>query len=146
MLRDNYCGSLNKENLGEEVSLTGWVTKRRDLGGLLFIDLRDRTGIIQLLFTPDRKDLHERAGDLNREDVVRAKGTIIERGEENVNPDLETGRIELEVEEMEVLNSADNLPFSPSDGLEVNERTRLKYRYLALRRDEMSENFALRHR
>ncbi len=146
MLRSNRCGSLNKENLGESVSLAGWVTNQRDLGGLLFVDLRDRSGIVQLLFTPEREELHERAGDLNREDVVKVDGTIIERGEDNVNPDLETGQIELEVEEMEVLNSADNLPFSPADGLEVNENTRLKYRYLDLRRDEMSENIAMRHR
>ena len=146
MIRDEHCGALSHENIGDSVTLAGWVTNRRDLGGLLFIDLRDRSGIIQLLFTPDREDLHEQAGDLNREDVVRVEGTIIERGEDNVNPDLDTGKIEVEVEGMKVLNSADHLPFSPGNGLEVNENTRLKYRYLDLRRDGMRENIALRHR
>lgn len=146
MLRTNHCGELSEENLGESMTLAGWVTTRRDLGGLLFIDLRDRSGIVQLLFTPDRAELHERAGDLNREDVIKVEGTIIERGEDNVNPKLDTGNIELEVEEMEVLNSSDNLPFSPTDDLEVNENTRLKYRYLDLRRDRMKDNIELRHR
>lgn len=146
MLRDNHCGLVNEKHIGESMSLAGWVTNRRDLGGLLFIDLRDRSGVIQLLFTPERAGLHEAAGDLNREDVIKVKGTIIERGEDNINPELETGRIELEVEEMEVLNSAENLPFSPSDRLEVKENTRLKYRYLDLRRDRMRDNIALRHR
>ncbi|MEF8849467.1 MAG: aspartate--tRNA ligase [Candidatus Bipolaricaulota bacterium] len=146
MLRTNRCGELSEENLGESLTLAGWVTNRRDLGGLLFIDLRDRSGIVQLLFTPERADLHDRAGDLNREDVVKVEGTIIERGEDNVNPKLDTGTIELEVEEMEVLNSSENLPFSPADDLEVNENTRLKYRYLDLRRDRMKSNIQLRHR
>ncbi|MBS3825390.1 aspartate--tRNA ligase [Candidatus Bipolaricaulota bacterium] len=146
MLRDNHCGLVNEKHIGQSMSLAGWVTNRRDLGGLLFIDLRDRSGVIQLLFTPDRADLHETAGDLSREDVIKVNGTIIERGEDNVNPDLETGRIELEVEEMEVLNSAENLPFSPSDRPAVKENTRLKYRYLDLRRDRMRDNIALRHR
>ncbi len=146
MLRTNRCGELSEENLGESMTLAGWVTNRRDLGGLLFIDLRDRSGIVQLLFTPERGELHERAGDLNREDVIKVEGTIIERGENNINPRLDTGTIELEVEEMEILNSSENLPFSPADGLEVNENTRLKYRYLDLRRDQMKDNIELRHR
>lgn len=146
MLRTNHCGELSEENLGESMTLAGWVTTRRDLGGLLFIDLRDRSGIVQLLFTPDRAELHERAGELSREDVIKVEGTIIERGEDNINPKLDTGIIELEVEEMEVLNSSDNLPFSPTDDLEVNENTRLKYRYLDLRRDRMKDNIELRHR
>ncbi len=146
MLRTNHCGELNEENLGDQITLAGWVTNRRDLGGLLFIDLRDRSGIVQLLFTPERADLHGRAGDLNREDVIKVEGTIIERGEDNINPKLDTGTIELEVEQMEVLNSSENLPFSPADGLEVNENTRLKYRYLDLRRDRMRSNIELRHR
>jgi aspartyl-tRNA synthetase len=128
------------------MTLAGWVTNRRDLGGLLFIDLRDRSGIVQLLFTPERAELHERAGDLNREDVVKVEGEIIERGEDNINPKLDTGTIELEVEEMEILNSSENLPFSPADDLDVNENTRLKYRYLDLRREEMKRNIELRHR
>ena len=146
MLRTNHCGELSEKNLGESMTLAGWVTTRRDLGGLLFVDLRDRSGIVQLLFTPERAELHDRAGDLSREDVIKVKGTIIERGEDNINPKLDTGNIELEVEEMEVLNSSENLPFSPSDGLEVNENTRLKYRYLDLRRDDMKANIELRHR
>lgn len=146
MLRTELCGEFSEEDIGKRVTLSGWVANRRDLGGLLFIDLRDRSGVIQLLFTPDDPELHERGGDLNREDVVQVEGEIIERGEDNVNPDLNTGLIELEVDELSVLNSTDNLPFSPDDGLEVNENTRLKYRYLDLRRDEMRENFRLRHR
>lgn len=146
MLRTHHCGELSEENLGDSMTLAGWVTNRRDLGGLLFIDLRDRSGIVQLLFTPERAELHERAGDLNREDVVKVEGEIIERGEDNINPKLDTGTIELEVEEMEVLNSSENLPFSPADDLDVNENTRLKYRYLDLRREEMKRNIELRHR
>jgi len=146
LLRTNHCGELTEDNLGESMTLAGWVTNQRDLGGLLFVDLRDRSGIVQLLFTPEREQLHRRAGDLNREDVIKVEGTIIERGEDNINPKLDTGTIELEVEDMEVLNSSENLPFSPNDGLEVNENTRLKYRYLDLRRDRMKKNIRLRHR
>ncbi|MFW6049441.1 MAG: aspartate--tRNA ligase, partial [Candidatus Bipolaricaulota bacterium] len=146
MLRTGLCGELTEEDIGKKMTLSGWVYTRRDLGGLLFIDLRDRSGVIQLLFTPDDEKLHERAGNLSREDVIQVKGTIIERGEENVNPDLDTGLIELDVDELNVLNEANNLPFSPTDDLEVNENTRLKYRYLDLRREEMRDNFRLRHR
>ncbi len=146
MLRNNRCGELNEGNIGDSMTLAGWVTNSRDLGGLHFVDLRDRSGIIQLLFTPEREELHARSSDLSLEDVVKVKGEIIERGEDNINPKLDTGTIELEVEEMEVLNSADNLPFNPSDGLSVNENTRLKYRYLDLRRDRMRSNIELRHR
>ncbi|MBS3812298.1 aspartate--tRNA ligase [Candidatus Bipolaricaulota bacterium] len=146
MLRTGLCGELTEEDIGKKMTLSGWVYTRRDLGGLLFIDLRDRSGVIQLLFTPDDEKLHERAGNLSREDVIQVKGTIIERGEENVNPDLDTGLIELDVDELNVLNEANNLPFSPTDDPEVNENTRLKYRYLDLRREEMRDNFRLRHR
>ncbi len=146
MLRNGLCGEFTEEDIGKETTLAGWVSNRRDLGGLLFIDLRDRSGVIQLLFTPDDEGLHERAGNLSREDVIQVKGTVIERGEKNVNPDLKTGLIELDVDELTVLNETKDLPFSPTDGLETNENTRLKYRYLDLRRGEMRDNFRLRHR
>ena len=145
MLRSNRCGELSEENIDESMTLAGWVTNSRDLGGLHFVDLRDRSGIIQLLFTPEREELHARASNLSLEDVIRVSGTVIERGEDNINPKLDTGTIELEVEELEVLNSANGLPFNPSDGIAVNENTRLKYRYLDLRRDRMRSNIELRH-
>ena len=146
MLRSGLCGNLTEECIGDSVTLAGWVTNQRDLGGLLFVDLRDRSGIVQLLFSQEDKELHELAGNLHREDVIQVKGEVRQRGEENVNPDLDTGQIELLVEELNVLNSAETLPFSPNNSLDINEHTRLKYRYIDLRREKMRANFKLRHR
>lgn len=145
MLRSGLCGNLTEDNIGDLITLAGWVTNQRDLGGLLFIDLRDRSGIVQLLFTPDNEELHEMAGNLHKEDVIQVKGEIRQRGEENVNPELDTGKIELVAEELNILNSAETLPFSPNHTLDINENTRLKYRYIDLRREKMRDNFKLRH-
>lgn len=147
MLRTDSCGELDLNDVGRSVTLAGWVANRRDLGGLTFVDLRDRSGLVQLLFNPDVPEAHEKSQQLNREDVIKAEGVVSRREKENVNPNLPTGDVELEVQKLEVLNSSDHPPFSPKKGREeVNEVTRLKYRYVDLRGEKMRDNLQLRHR
>lgn len=134
--------SLSKKNLNEEVTLYGWVNKKRDLGGLLFIDLRDRSGIIQLAFHPEL-EFYEGALKLKNEDVIKVKGKVCLRDKANLN--LETGEIEVLVDELEVLNKSINLPFDLNNTTAL-EDTRLKYRYLDLRRDEIKNNLITRHK
>lgn len=130
------------------MKLSGWVDNRRDLGGLTFIDLRDRSGLIQLLFSPDKSEVHERARGLNREDVIKIEGEVEARDPENVNGELPTGEIEVLVDDLEVLNSSETPPFTPNqkDKNDLKEETRLKYRYLDLRGRGMRENVSLRSR
>lgn len=148
MERTAECGKLTKSDVGKEVSLMGWVHRRRDLGGLIFIDLRDRSGLVQLLFSPEQS-AYAHARDLNREDVIYAHGTVVARSPENINPKLPTGEIEVRVESVKVLNRAKTPPFAidvidPAQA--AQELVRLEYRYLDLRRPELQKNFALRHR
>ena len=144
MKRSMYAGRVRKEHVGQEVTLKGWVARRRDLGGLIFIDLRDREGIMQLVINPETvaAEVMETAESLRSEYVLEVTGKVAAR--EQVNDKLATGSVELHVESLTVLNTAKTTPFEIKDGIEVNDDTRLRYRYLDLRRPEMLENFKLR--
>ncbi|MBO6523447.1 MAG: aspartate--tRNA ligase [Balneolaceae bacterium] len=142
--RTHTCGELKAEHIGQEVTLNGWVGPRRDLGGLIFIDLRDRYGVTQIVFTEEDAKLHSRAEDLRAEYVIGIKGKVIERGDENINPNLITGEIEIEVNELVIYSEAETPPFEIKDGIATNEEVRLKYRYLDLRRPEMQQKLMLR--
>lgn len=139
------CGLVTDKLLGKEVTLNGWVARRRDHGGLIFIDLRDRTGIMQVVFNPDfSKDAHKIGHDLRSEYVVSVAGKIIERSKETINEKMPTGKLELQVDKIKILSASKTLPF-PLDGTEkIDEELRLKYRYLDLRRPEMQQKLALR--
>lgn len=144
--RTHTCGELTEEHAGKEAVLNGWVDGRRDLGGLIFIDLRDRYGITQVVFGEKRKELHERAGDLRGEFVIGVKGTVRKREKNNVNPEMATGGIELLAEELEVYSEAETPPFEIKDDIGTAEEIRLRYRYLDLRRPEVQDNLLLRSR
>ena len=144
MKRSMYAGRVRKEHVGQEVTLKGWVARRRDLGGLIFIDLRDREGIMQLVINPETvaAEVMATAESLRNEYVLEVTGKVSAR--EQANDKLATGSVELHVESLTVLNTAKTTPFEIKDGIEVNDDTRLRYRYLDLRRPEMLENFKLR--
>jgi len=145
--RDAWCGELTAERAGDEARVAGWVHRRRDHGGLIFIDLRDRSGIVQLVFHPEEvPSAHRAAHRLRSEDVVSARGTVARREPENVNPNLATGEIELAVAELELLADADTPPFPLEADVEVDENLRLRHRALDLRRAPMQDALALRHR
>ncbi len=145
MLRTATCGELRIADVNKEVTLCGWVQKSRDLGGMTFIDLRDRYGITQLTFNPEwDKDLAQKAGSIGREFVLQVKGTVIERSSKNKN-NL-TGEIEIKVKEFTVLNAAITPPFTIEDETDGGEELRMKYRYLDLRRNIVRKNLELRHR
>lgn len=143
--RTKNCGELRVDNIGEEVVLNGWVSVLRDLGGLIFIDLRDRSGIAQLVILPeDAEELAGKAKELKSEYVIWAKGTIRKR--ENPNPSIPTGLIEVLLTEFEVINKSELPPFEISDSITTNEELRLRYRYLDLRRHALQKNFLCRHK
>lgn len=144
MKRSMYAGRVRKEHVGQEITLKGWVARRRDLGGLIFIDLRDREGIMQLVINPETvaAEIMTTAESLRSEYVLEVTGKVAAR--EQANDKLATGSVELHVESLTVLNTAKTTPFEIKDGIEVNDDTRLRYRYLDLRRPEMLENFKLR--
>ncbi len=145
--RDTWCGALTAERAGTQAHVSGWVHRRRDHGGLIFIDLRDRSGIVQLVFHPDSAPAaHHEAHALRSEDVVSVTGSVVRREPANVNPNLHTGEIELAVSELEILADADTPPFQLEDGASVDEALRLRHRALDLRRPEMQTAIALRHR
>ncbi|MEK8131489.1 aspartate--tRNA ligase [Paenibacillus filicis] len=145
LLKNQDCGTLSKANVGQTVILNGWVQRRRDLGGVLFIDLRDRSGIVQIVFNPEFSgEAHGIADRARNEYVLAVRGTIVERDAETVNANLPTGEIEVRVTEIEILNAAKNPPFFIEDGIEIDESLRLKYRYLDLRRPEMQRTLQLR--
>lgn len=145
MLRTHECGKLSKEQIGQTVTLNGWVQRRRDLGGVLFIDLRDRSGLVQIVFNPDYSGDSQKIGDRARNEYVLAvTGKVVARSAETVNANLPTGDIEVQITEIEVLNPAKNPPFFIEDGVDVDETLRLKYRYLDLRRPEMQKTLLLR--
>jgi len=138
--RECWCGSLSAANVGEQTRVAGWVHRRRDHGGLIFIDLRDRTGLVQLVFHPETSGAaFELAERLRSEHVVSAVGTVVAREPGNVNPNLPTGEIEISVGELDVLASSETPPFPIDEDLPVDETTRLRYRWLDLRRQGMSE-------
>jgi aspartyl-tRNA synthetase len=146
--RDTWCGEVLADRVDSEARVAGWVHRRRDHGGLIFIDLRDRTGLVQLVFNPDvGGGAHKLAHELRPEDVVTAAGQVVRRSEETINRELSTGEFEVRVDEAEVLADSETPPFGiESYGGEAGEETRLRYRYLDLRREPMRDAIALRHR
>ncbi len=145
--RSCYCGEPGVERVGAEVILLGWVQSRRDHGGLIFIDLRDRSGITQIVFNPEVDGAsHEKARQLRAEDVIGVRGVLTRRPEETVNRDLATGEVELSVRQLKLLNASQVPPFTIDDETDANENTRLKYRYLDLRRPQSLRPLLLRYR
>lgn len=145
--RTYYCGEITEKSIGEKVILKGWVQKRRDLGGVIFIDLRDRTGIVQVVFNPDfSEEALKIAEGVRSEFVLDISGTVVERESGTVNPNLKTGKIEIHADRVEILSSSKTPPFMISDQTdEVSEDVRLKHRYLDLRRPVMFDTFQMRH-
>src|SRR6202167_3822834 len=141
------CGVLRLSDAGKKVVLMGWVNRRRDLGQIIFVDLRDRTGVTQVVFNHERNaEVHQKAEALRNEFVIAAVGTVKRRDADTINPNIPTGEVELVVEELRILNVSKPLPFLPSDTVLANEEMRLKYRYIDLRRDAMQFNIELRHK
>ncbi|MGX1263601.1 aspartyl-tRNA synthetase [Rossellomorea marisflavi] len=144
--RTTYCGNVTESFIGETITIKGWVQKRRDLGGLIFIDLRDREGIVQVVFNPHlSQEALELAERIRNEYVISVTGTVVSRGEGTVNPNLKTGKIEIHAEDVQIINEAKTPPFMIDDQNEVSEDVRLKYRYVDLRRPAMAETFRMRH-
>jgi aspartyl-tRNA synthetase len=143
-LRTHTCGELTSKDINGEVVLNGWVSTRRDLGGVIFIDLRDRYGITQIVFDETNSDLHNEAENLRSEYVIGIKGKVIGRSDETVNPNMKTGEVEVEVTELKIYSKAETPPFEIKDEIKTNEETRLRYRYLDLRRPEIQKNMFLR--
>jgi aspartyl-tRNA synthetase len=145
--RSCYCGDLTIAMIRQEVTLMGWVNRRRDLGGLVFIDLRDREGVTQVVFNPEfGPEAHEKASALRSEFVIAIRGKVAPRPEGTENLDLKTGRIEVQVKELKILSESNPPPFPIDEDSEVAENLRLRYRYLDLRRERMQRNMILRHR
>jgi len=145
--RTHYCGKLDKNDVGTKVTVAGWVRRKRDHGGLVFIDLWDRSGVVQLVLNPELCSQVHRQGHLIKEGwVIAVRGEVMQRPPESINPKISTGEIEILVEELEILNVSLPLPFSIEDKIEINEEIRLKYRYLDLRRPTMQRNLWLRYK
>ncbi|PCI20346.1 MAG: aspartate--tRNA ligase [Piscirickettsiaceae bacterium] len=143
-MRSHYCGEINEAHLEQEIELCGWVHRRRDHGGVIFIDLRDREGIVQVVYDPDRADSFAIAESIRSEYVVRLKGRVRARPEGTSNAKMKTGQIEVLGLDLEILNSSETPPIQVDGDVEVNEETRLRYRYIDLRRPEMLEKIRLR--
>jgi len=143
-MRSHYCGQVAEALIGQEVSVTGWVHRRRDHGGVIFVDLRDREGLLQIVFDPDRPDIFAEAERLRSEYVLAVKGVVRRRPEGTANPNLATGQVEVLAHALEILNTSATPPFHHDEA--VNEELRLRYRYLDLRRERMLGNLRLRHR
>ncbi len=147
MIRTHNCGELKRENAGKKVTLSGWVASRRDHGEIIFMDLRDMHGVTQIVFDPEKnKQSHTEAHKLRNEFCVKVTGMVSPRPEGTVNPNIATGEIEIEVDVVEILSTAETLPFEIKDGTTVSEDIRLKYRYLDLRRPSMQNNLKIRHK
>lgn len=145
MSRTHYCGEVSEAVIGQRVSLKGWVQKRRDLGGLIFVDMRDRSGIVQAVFNPEISAPAAAIGEtLRNEFVLHIEGLVVARADGQVNPAMKTGKIEVQVDHATIINAAKNPPFAIDDQTEVSEDLRLKYRYLDLRRPAMYETFKMR--
>lgn len=145
MKRTTYCGNVSKELVGQTVTLKGWVQKRRDLGGVIFVDLRDREGFVQVVFNVENLGDHfDQAEKIRSEYVIEVTGDVINRDEDMVNPKIKNGDIEVMVKELTILNKAKTPPFMVEDDIDVNDDIRLKYRYVDLRRPEMNANIVLR--
>ncbi|MCS5349272.1 aspartate--tRNA ligase [Staphylococcus aureus] len=145
--RTTYCGLVTEALLGQEITLKGWVNNRRDLGGLIFVDLRDREGIVQIVFNPAfSEEALKIAETVRSEYVVEVKGTVTKRDAETVNPKIKTGQVEVQVSNIKVINKSETPPFSINEeNVNVDENIRLKYRYLDLRRQELAQTFKMRH-
>ena len=143
-MRSHYCGQVDEKLIGQQVTVAGWVHRRRDHGGVIFVDLRDREGLLQVVFDPERAEIFKEAERLRSEFVIRVAGRVRERPTGTVNPSLATGRVELLAQQLELLNRSEPLPFQLDE--QVGEEVRLKYRYLDLRREVMSQRLRLRHR
>jgi len=144
--KTNSCGELCKNDVGKEVILMGWAQSRRDHGGLIFIDLRDREGISQIVFDPkDSAEAHKKAHIIKNEYVLAVKGKVVSRLAGSKNPNMPTGEIEIKARQVKILNVSDTLPFNIDDKIEINDNLRLKYRYLDLRQLKMQKNLRLRH-
>ena len=143
-MRSHYCGQVDEKLIGQTVEVAGWVHRRRDHGGIIFVDLRDREGLLQVVFDPDVAEVFREAERLRNEFVIRVKGRVRERPAGTVNANLASGRVELLASELELLNRSEPLPFQLDE--QVGEEVRLKYRYLDLRREVMSQRLRLRHR
>lgn len=142
-MRSQYCGQVGLDKAGQTVTLCGWVNKRRDLGGLIFIDLRDRSGIVQVVFEPDQKELHEKAATLRNEFCIKVEGTVKARPDDQINKNMSTGAVEVYASSLEIFNKSAALPLDFNQ--DNTEEQRLRYRYLDLRRPEMFKQFAKRH-
>ena len=145
--RTTYCGLVTEEFLNEKVTLKGWVHNRRDLGGLIFVDLRDREGIVQIVFNPDfSEEALQVAETVRSEYVVEVEGVVTKRDAETINPKIKTGQVEVQVSNIEIINKSETPPFSINEeNVNVDENIRLKYRYLDLRRQELAQTFKMRH-
>ncbi|MDH4073776.1 MAG: aspartate--tRNA ligase, partial [Gammaproteobacteria bacterium] len=142
-MRSHYCGQVDDSLIGEEISVCGWVHRRRDHGGVIFVDLRDREGLLQIVFDPDTPEIFAEAERIRSEYVLAVKGLVRERPRGTINPNMRTGRVEVLARELVTLNDSETPPFHHDET--VNEELRLKYRYLDLRRAEMLGNLRLRH-
>ncbi|MGC1500451.1 MAG: amino acid--tRNA ligase-related protein, partial [Terriglobales bacterium] len=141
------CGALRLADAGKKAVLMGWVNRRRDLGQIIFVDLRDRTGVAQVVFNHElNAAVHKKAEELRNEFVIAAIGTVKKRDADTINPNIPTGEVELVAEELRILNVSKPLPFLPGDTVLANEEMRLKYRYIDLRREAMQYNIELRHK
>jgi aspartyl-tRNA synthetase len=142
-MRTHYCGQVDESQIGEEISVCGWVHRRRDHGGVIFVDLRDREGLLQVVFDPDRAEIFAEAERIRGEYVLAVKGKVRQRPEGTINPNMKTGQVEVLAHELITLNDSETPPFHHDEN--ANEELRLKYRYLDLRREEMLGNLRLRH-
>ena len=147
MLKDAHCGELRSSDIGKHVTLGGWVHRRRDHGGIAFVDLRDRSGIVQMVFNPEQApDIAQVAADVRNEWVLQVKGEVVKRPEGTENPNMPTGDVEVMVGEARVLNTSKTPPFYINEEIDVEEAVRLRYRYLDLRKSAMQSNIILRHK
>lgn len=144
--RTQYCGLVTEDYIGQEITVKGWINRRRDLGGLIFIHLRDREGVMQIVFNQENNaELFELAESMRHEYIIEAKGKVVKREEDQINPNIQTGTIELEVTDAKILAKAKTPPFTIDDDQPVSDELRMKYRYLDLRKDRMLKNLKLRH-
>ena len=142
-MRTHFCGELNRKNIKQEVTLCGWVNRRRDHGGVIFLDIRDKKGLAQIVINPETSDTFKVAESVRNEFVLKITGNVIARASEMINKKIPTGEIEVLASEIEILNTSKPIPFQ-LDSLETSEEVRLKYRYLDLRRTEMQKRLRLR--
>jgi aspartyl-tRNA synthetase len=145
-MRSHYCGDINKQHIGQTITLCGWADRRRDHGGVIFVDLRDRAGIVQIVFDPDAGEYFQMADRVRGEYVLKVTGKVRERTANTVNPNMATGEVEIYATALEILNSAETTPFQLDTYTQVGEDVRLRYRYLDLRRPEMAHNLQFRSR